>query len=57
MDYIALNSHTGDAFMKTGRRVVDGISILGAENIIPFKMYAWLNNIELKKQGDESKRR
>ena len=39
------------AFMKTGRRVVDGISILGAEYIIPFKMYAWLNNIELKKQG------
>ena len=39
------------AFMKTGRRVVDDISILGAEYIIPFKMYAWLNNIDLKKQG------
>jgi hypothetical protein len=38
-------------FMKSGRRIVDGISILGAEHIIPFKMYAWLNNIELKKQG------
>jgi hypothetical protein len=37
--------------MKSGRRIVDGISILGAEHIIPFKMYAWLNNIELKKQG------
>lgn len=39
------------AFMKSGRRVIDGISILGAECIIPFKVYAWLNNIELKKQG------
>ena len=38
-------------FMKNGRRVVGEISILGAEYIIPFKMYAWLNNIELKKQG------
>ena len=39
------------AFMKKGRRVIDGISLLGAEYIIPFKMYAWLNNISLKKQG------
>lgn len=39
------------AFMKNGRRVVDGISVLGAEYIIPFKMYAWLNNTELRKQG------
>ncbi len=38
-------------FMKNGRRVVDGISILGAEYIIPFKMYAWLNNLNLKRQG------
>ena len=39
------------AFMKSGRRIVDGMSILGAEHIIPFKMYAWINNNELKKQG------
>lgn len=39
------------AFMKNGRRVVDGISVLGAEYIIPFKMYAWLNNTDMKKQG------
>lgn len=41
------------AFMKEGRRVVDDISILGAEYIIPFKMYAWLNNTDLKKRGEE----
>ena len=40
------------AFMKVGRRVVDGISVLGAEYIIPFKIYAWINNSELKKQGE-----
>ena len=41
------------AFMKEGRRVVDDISILGAEYIIPFKMYAWLNNTDLKKRGEK----
>ena len=39
-------------FMKNGRRVVDGVSILGADYIIPFKMYAWLNNMELRKKGE-----
>lgn len=48
---IALDNDFYD-FMKKGRRVVDDISILGAEYIIPFKMYAWLNNIELRKQGE-----
>ena len=38
-------------FMKQGRRVVDGISVLGSEYILPFKMYAWLNNVELRAQG------
>ncbi len=47
---IALDEDFYD-FMKNGRRVIDGMSVLGAEYIIPFKMYAWLNNIELKKQG------
>jgi len=41
------------AFMKEGRRVVDDISILGTEYIIPFKMYAWLNNTDLKKRGEK----
>ena len=27
-------------FMMSGRRVVDGIGVLGAEHLIPFKMYA-----------------
>ena len=30
-------------FMMSGRRVVDGIGVLGAEHLIPFKMYAWIN--------------
>lgn len=47
---IALDNDFYD-FMKAGRRVIDDISVLGVEYIIPFKMYAWLNNIELRKQG------
>lgn len=30
-------------FMLHGRRVVADTSVLGAEYLIPFKMYAWLN--------------
>ena len=30
-------------FMLSGREVVDGVTILKAEYIIPFKMYAWLD--------------
>lgn len=30
-------------FMLEGRRTVDGISVLGAEYLIPFKMYAWID--------------
>ncbi|MBR1797407.1 MAG: hypothetical protein IJ757_05270 [Clostridiales bacterium] len=48
---IALDKDFYD-FMKGGRRIVDGISILGAEFIIPFKMYAWLNNIEKRQRGE-----
>lgn len=40
-------------FMKKGRRIVEGVSILGADYIIPFKMYAWLNNLDLKKKGEK----
>ena len=39
-------------FMMTGRRSVDGISILTADHIIPFKMYAWLNLTEKKAIGE-----
>lgn len=31
-------------FMMKGRRVVDNICVLDANYLIPFKMYAWLNN-------------
>ncbi len=48
---IALDEDFYD-FMKKGRRILNGISILGAEYIIPFKMYAWLNNIELRNKGE-----
>ncbi|SCW43646.1 hypothetical protein SAMN02910456_01122 [Ruminococcaceae bacterium YRB3002] len=49
---IALDNDFYD-FMKMGRRVVDGISVLGAEYIIPFKMYAWLNNAEMRTRGEQ----
>lgn len=31
------------AFMREGRQTVSGVSILSAEYLIPFKMYAWLD--------------
>lgn len=39
-------------FMMSGRKVVDGIGVLGAEYLIPFKMYAWLNLTERKEAGE-----
>ena len=39
-------------FMMSGRRVVDGIGVLGAEHLIPFKMYAWINLLERKRAGE-----
>ena len=39
-------------FMITGRRVVDGIGVLGAEYLIPFKMYAWINLLDRKRDGE-----
>ena len=39
-------------FMMAGRRVVDGIGVLGAEHLIPFKMYAWINLLERKRAGE-----
>ena len=39
-------------FMMAGRRVVDGIGVLGAEHLIPFKMYAWVNLLDRKRAGE-----
>lgn len=39
-------------FMISGRKVVDGIGLLGAEYLIPFKMYAWLNLKDRKASGE-----
>ncbi|MBP3784617.1 MAG: hypothetical protein J6I68_15390 [Butyrivibrio sp.] len=47
---ILLNDDFYD-FMLKGRRVVDGISVLGADYIIPFKMYAWVDLKRRKSKG------
>ncbi len=39
-------------FMVTGRKCSNGISVLTAEHIIPFKMYAWLNLMDQKRSGE-----
>ena len=39
-------------FMLEGCRVVSGVSVLDAEHIIPFKMYAWLNLKDRKQRGE-----
>lgn len=39
-------------FMMEGRRVLDGICVLGAEHLIPFKMYAWINLLDRQKTGE-----
>ncbi len=39
-------------FMLSGRKEVNGLSVLGAEYIIPFKMYAWLD-LKAKKANGE----
>ena len=40
------------SFMMSGRKVVDGIGVLGAEHLIPFKMYAWINLVDRKASGE-----
>lgn len=40
------------SFMMKGRKTVAGISVLGAEYLIPFKMYAWLD-LKRRKVGGE----
>ena len=40
------------SFMMSGRKSVDGIGILGAEYLIPFKMKAWLDLNRRKNEGE-----
>lgn len=40
------------SLMLTGRRTVDGISVLGAEYLIAFKAKAWLDLTERKAKGE-----
>ena len=39
-------------FMLDGRKTVMGFSVLGAEYLIPFKMFAWLDLKERKAKGE-----
>ena len=39
-------------FMLEGRKVVNGISVLDAEHLIPFKMFAWLDLKNRKAAGE-----
>lgn len=39
-------------FMLQGRRTIQGASVLGAEHLIPFKMYAWLDLKDRKTRGE-----
>ena len=39
-------------FMMNGRKTVNGVSVLSAEYIIPFKMFAWLNLKDRKAEGE-----
>ena len=39
-------------FMMQGRRTVDGISVLDASYLIPFKMYAWIDLSDRKARGE-----
>lgn len=39
-------------FMLQGRKIINDICVLGAEYLIPFKMYAWLD-LKNKKQNGE----
>ena len=48
---ILLNDDFYD-FMMKGRRTVDGISVLDASYLIPFKMYAWIDLSDRKARGE-----
>ncbi len=47
---ILLNDDFYD-FMLEGRKLISGASVLDAEHLIPFKMYAWLDYMDKKSQG------
>jgi hypothetical protein len=40
-------------FLKTGIRIIDGLPVLGAECLIPFKAKAWLDLTERKANGGQ----
>ena len=40
------------SFMLSGRKVVSDVAVLGAEYLIPFKMYAWLDLNKRKNSGE-----
>lgn len=40
------------SFMVEGRKVLNGVSVLGAEYLIPFKMFAWLDLKQRKNVGE-----
>lgn len=42
-------------FMLKGRRVIDGVSVLGTEYLIPFKMFAWIDLKNKKAAGEHEK--
>ena len=39
--------------MMQGRKPVEGVTVLGAEYLIPFKMYAWLDLRRRKEAGEQ----
>lgn len=39
-------------FLKSGRKVIDGVSVLQADYIIPFKAKAWIDLVERKRNGE-----
>lgn len=40
-------------FMIEGRRIIDGISVLDEKHLIPFKVKAWCELIDRRKDGEE----
>jgi hypothetical protein len=41
------------AFLRSGKVVIDGITVLGAAYLIPFKAKAWLDLSERKSSGEQ----
>jgi len=40
-------------FIKSGRREVDGVTIIGAEHIIPLKGKAWMDHVKREANGEK----